>query len=58
MVSFEDSSFNGGGAGFVLGLVGNDVPGWFIPASDRTYPWGRKTAAYWDPRPMAISGSL
>jgi hypothetical protein len=37
--SFEASSFNGP-QGFVLGLVGNEVPGWFIPSSDGTYPWG------------------
>lgn len=37
--SFEDSSFNGPG-GYVLGLTGNDVPGWYIPSSDGTYPWG------------------
>ena len=37
--SFEDSSFNGPG-GYVLGLSGNAVPGWYIPASDGVYPWG------------------
>jgi hypothetical protein len=44
--SFEDSSFNGGGSGFVLGLVGNDVPGWFIPSTDGTYPWGIQNGAF------------
>jgi hypothetical protein len=38
--SFEADSFNGGGSGFVLGLVGSAVTGWFIPASDGVYPWG------------------
>jgi hypothetical protein len=37
--SFEADTFNTGG-GFELGLVGNGVTGWFIPASDGTYPWG------------------
>jgi hypothetical protein len=38
--SFENSSFNCGGTGYCLGLVGSAVPGWFIPSSDGTYPWG------------------
>ena len=43
--SFEDSSFGGGG-GFVLGLVGSDVTGWFIPSTDGTYPWGLQNGAF------------
>ena len=38
--SFEADSFTGSGLGYRLGLVGSDVTGWFIPASDGTYPWG------------------
>jgi hypothetical protein len=38
--SFEADSFTGSGLGYRLGLTGNAVTGWFIPASDGTYPWG------------------
>jgi PEP-CTERM motif/Protein of unknown function (DUF642) len=38
--SFEADPFTGSGLGYKLGLVGNDVTGWFIPSSDGTYPWG------------------
>jgi uncharacterized protein DUF642 len=38
--SFEADSFTGSGVGYRLGLSGNDVTGWFIPASDGVYPWG------------------
>jgi hypothetical protein len=38
--SFEADAFTGSGLGYRLGLNGNDVTGWFIPASDGTYPWG------------------
>jgi hypothetical protein len=38
--SFEADAFTGSGVGFKLGLVGNDVTGWFIPSSDGVYPWG------------------
>jgi hypothetical protein len=38
--SFEADPFTGSGLGYKLGLVGSDVTGWFIPASDGTYPWG------------------
>lgn len=37
--SFEADNFNAGG-GYRLGLVGNDVTGWYIPAGDGVYPWG------------------
>jgi hypothetical protein len=43
--SFEADSFGGGG-GFTLGLVGNAVTGWFIPASDGVYPWGIQSGAF------------
>ncbi|HEV2287715.1 MAG TPA: DUF642 domain-containing protein [Candidatus Acidoferrales bacterium] len=43
--SFEASSFGSPGS-YTLGLVGNDVPGWFIPASDGTYPWGLTNGAF------------
>lgn len=37
--SFEADSFNTGG-GYRLGLINNDVSGWFIPAGNGIYPWG------------------
>ena len=37
--SFEADNFNAGG-GYRLGLINNDVTGWFIPAGDGVYPWG------------------
>jgi hypothetical protein len=37
--SFETDPCTGSGVGFKFGLVGNAVTGWFIPASDGTYPW-------------------
>ncbi len=37
--SFEADSCNLNGAGFRLGLSGSDMSGWFIPATDGTYPW-------------------
>lgn len=37
--SFEADSFNTGG-GQRLGLIGNDVTGWYIPSGDGVYPWG------------------
>jgi len=43
--SFEANSF-GSGSGYTLGLVGNAVTGWFIPASDGTYPWGIQSGAF------------
>ncbi len=43
--SFEDSSFGSPG-GYTLGLVGNAVPGWYIPSSDGTYPWGLTNGAF------------
>jgi hypothetical protein len=41
--SFEADSFSSG-SGYRLGLVNNDVTGWFIPSSDGTYPWGLENA--------------
>lgn len=41
--SFEADSFNTGG-GQRLGLIGNDVTGWYIPNGDGTYPWGLQNA--------------
>ena len=38
--SFEADNFGTGGGGQRLGLSGNDVTGWFIPAGDGIYPWG------------------
>ncbi|OGT19780.1 MAG: hypothetical protein A2V90_04400 [Gammaproteobacteria bacterium RBG_16_57_12] len=35
--SFEIDNF---GPSHKLGLVGNDVTGWFIPSLDGVYPWG------------------
>jgi len=37
--SFEADNFNAGG-GYRLGLVNNDVTGWYIPAGHGIYPWG------------------
>ena len=42
--SFEADPFTDSGVGFELGLVGNEVTGWFIPNSDGTYPWGLQNA--------------
>lgn len=41
--SFEADSFNTGG-GQRLGLIGNDVTGWYIPSGDGVYPWGLQNA--------------
>lgn len=38
--SFEADDFGTGGGGQRLGLIGNDVTGWFIPNGDGIYPWG------------------
>jgi len=37
--NFGAANCNGTGAGYTLGLVGSDVPGWFIPSTDGVYPW-------------------
>ncbi len=37
--SFEANPCVGSGTGYKLGLVGNAVTGWVIPASDGVYPW-------------------
>lgn len=38
--SFEADNFGTGGGGQRLGLIGNDVTGWYIPSGNGTYPWG------------------
>jgi len=43
--SFEDDPFTANG-NFELGLVGNDVTGWFIPNSNGIYPWGVQDGAF------------
>jgi len=43
--SFEDDPFTANG-NYELGLVGNDVTGWFIPAGDGVYPWGLQDGAF------------
>lgn len=43
--SFEMDPFTANG-NYELGLVGNDVTGWFIPAGDGTYPWGLQDGAF------------
>jgi hypothetical protein len=42
--SFEADDFGTGGGGQRLGLVGNDVTGWYIPSGDGVYPWGLQNA--------------
>src|SRR5689334_15734684 len=37
--SFEADPCTGSGAGYRLGLSGSDMSGWFIPATNGTYPW-------------------
>lgn len=43
--SFEADPFTANG-NYELGLVGNDVTGWFIPSGDGTYPWGLQNGAF------------
>lgn len=43
--SFEDDPFTANG-NYELGLVGNDVTGWYIPDSNGTYPWGLQNGAF------------
>lgn len=43
--SFETDPFTGSG-NYQLGLIGNDVTGWFIPSGDGTYPWGLQNGAF------------
>lgn len=50
--SFEVDNFNSGG-GFRLGLNGNDVTGWFIPAGDGIYPWGLQNSNSFNAGPAA-----
>jgi MYXO-CTERM domain-containing protein len=51
--SFEVDNFNVGGGGYRLGLNGNDVTGWYIPASDGTYPWGLQNVNAYNAGPAA-----
>jgi hypothetical protein len=37
--SFEADNCNTNGDGYRLGLSGNDMTGWYIPATDGVYPW-------------------
>ncbi|HRF74246.1 MAG TPA: DUF642 domain-containing protein [Accumulibacter sp.] len=43
--SFEASPFTANG-NYELGLTDSDVPGWHIPASNGTYPWGLQDGAF------------
>jgi Protein of unknown function (DUF642)/PEP-CTERM motif len=43
--SFEVDPFTANG-NYELGLIGNDVTGWFIPAGDGVYPWGLQDGAF------------
>jgi Protein of unknown function (DUF642)/PEP-CTERM motif len=49
--SFEADSFNTGGQGIRLGLIGNDVTGWYIPNGDGTYPWGLQNSNIYNAGP-------
>ena len=46
--SFETDNFNLAG-GYRLGLINNDVTGWFIPAGDGVYPWGIHNSSGYGP---------
>jgi hypothetical protein len=48
--SFEAVPFTSNG-NYTLGLTDADVPGWHIPASNGTYPWGLQTGAFGAPAP-------
>jgi hypothetical protein len=43
--SFEADPFTANG-NYELGLVGNDVTGWYIPNGNGTYPWGLQDGAF------------
>jgi hypothetical protein len=43
--SFEADPFTANG-NYEVGLVGNDVTGWFIPNGDGVYPWGLQNGAF------------
>jgi hypothetical protein len=43
--SFEDDLFDANG-NYELGLIGNDVNGWFIPDGNGVYPWGLQNGAF------------
>lgn len=43
--SFEADPFTANG-NYELGLIGNDVTGWFIPSGDGVYPWGLQDGAF------------
>jgi hypothetical protein len=49
--SFEADPCTGSGAGYKLGLAGNAVTGWNIPASDGTYPWCLQNANFFNAGP-------
>ena len=51
--SFEADAFNSSGGGYSLGLVGAAVTGWYIPASDGTYPWGLQNVNVYSAGPAA-----
>ena len=43
--SFEADPFTANG-NYELGLIGNDVTGWYIPSGNGTYPWGLQNGAF------------
>jgi len=49
---FEADSFNTG-FGYRLGLINNDVTGWYIPAGNGTYPWGLQNGNSYGAGPAA-----
>lgn len=51
--SFEAGTFTGSGPGYKLGITDADVPGWHIPASDGTYPWGLQNVNLFSAGPAA-----
>ncbi|MHB8529448.1 MAG: PEPxxWA-CTERM sorting domain-containing protein [Caulobacteraceae bacterium] len=44
--SFEANNW---GPTYVLGLIGNDVTGWYIPNGDGIYPWGINNGSGYGP---------
>jgi hypothetical protein len=51
--SFEVDDFGTSGGGQRLGLIGNDVTGWFIPNGDGIYPWGLQNTNQYGAGPAA-----
>jgi uncharacterized protein DUF642/PEP-CTERM motif-containing protein len=51
--SFEAVAFNQGGSGQFLGLTDAEVPGWHIPNSNGTYPWGLQNSNPYGAGPAA-----